>query len=305
LYNKKKTGGFMSFQDLWQDRQTPTLSFEFYPPKNQKAEEKLEKIADELIQLQPDFVSVTFGAGGSTRKGSLDLAKKLKTHTTAKVVAYLAAYGLSQDELHEILNNLQKIKVDSVFCVRGDKPKDSEIIPAKDGFSHAAELVKFVKTHFSFCVGVAGYPEGHIEAANLAEDIGYLKEKVDCGADYIITQFFFENSFYMNYCHLCRKAGISIPIIAGIMPIYNVTLLESLAALCGTTIVDNVKSGLAKINADNKTELNDFGVGFAAQQCRELLAGPLDGLHFYTLNRSASVLPIINQLKFEGVLKNR
>jgi methylenetetrahydrofolate reductase (NADPH) len=211
----------MGIINLWNERTTPTLSFEFFPAQDAEAAQKLQKVIMNLAALNPDFVSVTFGAGGSTRQGSYDLIHYLKNTGNLQVLAYLAAYGLTPDEVIVILRSYKDAGIDSILCVRGDPPRGEALESrAAAGMPHASDLIRFVCQRFDFCLGAAGYPEGHIEAVSKEKEVDYLKLKVDSGAQFVIAQYFYDNAFFYDFVSRCRGAGIQVPIIAGIMPIY-------------------------------------------------------------------------------------
>ncbi|OGF64699.1 MAG: 5,10-methylenetetrahydrofolate reductase, partial [Candidatus Fischerbacteria bacterium RBG_13_37_8] len=229
-------------------------------------------------------------------------AKHLALEKEVPVTAYLAGICLTESQVKNILDNYHAIGVQSVLCVRGDNPHDGA--PAEDtgDFQHATELLTFVKSNFGFQLGAAGYPEGHVEAESKETDWDYLKLKVDKGAQYIISQYFYDNDYYYEFAENCRKRNINVPIVAGVMPIYSVKMMENLAAMCGATITQRVREGLAQINVEDKEAVGAFGIELALQQCRELLRNDVDGLHFYTMDRSQSVAKIVQQLRKEGVV---
>jgi methylenetetrahydrofolate reductase (NADPH) len=292
----------MRVTEIWQSRDRPTLSLEFFPPRTSEAAEKLDKSIANLSELKPDFVSVTFGAGGSTRDGSRQLVGKLKNEVGFEVLAYFAGYGLSPDQIFTVLNDYRNLGVESVLVVRGDKPRYKDLRPHPGGFNHASELIEFVRPRFDFCVGVAGYPEGHSEAESKEKDVEYLRLKVDKGAEYIITNYFYDNRFFFEYVERCRSAGIDVPILPGVMPIYGLRSMERSSAICGASITEQVRMGIAGFREDDTKSLREFGVEFAVDQCRELLEAGVPGIHFYTINRSLSTIRIVEQLRGEGLI---
>jgi methylenetetrahydrofolate reductase (NADPH) len=216
----------------------------------------------------------------------------------------VAAFGLAPDRLTSILDDYKKLGVENILCVRGDKPAD--LVGFKShpqSFSHASDFLLFARKNYHFCLGIAGYPEGHVEAPSLDKDIEYLKLKVQNGARFIITQYFYNNRFFFNFVEKCRNVGIEVPIFVGIMPIYTVKLMESLARLCHATITQEIRDGLARIPPDDKDSIRNFGVDLAINQCRELIRFGIDGIHFYTMNRYKSVRRIVNRLRSEGLIK--
>jgi methylenetetrahydrofolate reductase (NADPH) len=292
----------MKLTELWQQEKEPTLSFELFPARSAKASEKLETTIDELVALKPDFFSVTFGAGGSTREGSRLLVEKLMMEKGVDTLAYFAGYGLGPDEIISVLDDYQALGVGNVLVVRGDPPHDKDFAPHPDSFSFANELMTFIRPKYSFCIGVAGYPEGHIDAESKEKDIEYLKHKVDQGAEYIITNYCYDNRFFFDYVERVRAAGIDLPILPGVMPIYSVKMMEMLAGLCGATIVEELREGIDKLPEGDTRALLDFGIDFAAQQCADLIEAGVPGLHIYTMDRSTSTIGMLHRLQNEGLV---
>lgn len=292
----------MRVTDLWKNNPSPTISFELFPPKTEKAAERLDQVIAELAALRPDFVSVTFGAGGSTRDGSYQLVDSLKNGLGLNVMAYFACVGLGPDQIVAVLDSYQGLGIESILAVRGDKPHDETFVPHPKSLPHASDLVAFIRPRYEFCLGVAGYPEGHIDASTKEKDIEYLKLKVDLGAEYIITNYFYDNRFFFDFNDRCIASGISVPILPGIMPIYSVKMMEILAGLCGATITEPVLRGIAALDDDDKQGLLDFGIAYAVEQCVGLLKHRVPGIHFYTMDRSKSTTAIIENLRSDGYL---
>jgi methylenetetrahydrofolate reductase (NADPH) len=292
----------MRVTDVWGSGKAPTISCELFPARSPKGEASLETAIDELAALNPTFASVTFGAGGSTREGSRQLVEKLCKDKGLDVVAYFAGFGLGPDQICDVLDTYKSLGVENVLVVRGDPPKDDGFTPHPEGALHATELVDFVVSRYQFCLGVAGYPEGHIEAESKEKDLEYLKMKVDKGAQYIITNYFYDNQYYYDFVDRSRAAGITVPIVPGVMPIYSAKMLDMLAGLCGATITEEIRTGMAALPVDDKDALIDFGVEFALQKCRDLLAHDVPGLHFYTMDKSTSTVRIVTKLREEGAL---
>jgi methylenetetrahydrofolate reductase (NADPH) len=293
----------MKAAELWKTGKRPTLSFEFFPPRTEKGAETLERVIGKLADLNPDFVTVTFGAGGNTRQGSRELVEKLKNEKGLDVIAYFAGYGLGPEDIGAILDDYQSLGVENILAVRGDAPEDETFRPHEKSFAHASDLISFIKSRYSFCVGVAGYPEGHKEAQSLEKDIEYLKLKVDQGAEFVIANYFYDNRYFFDFLQRCRDAGITVPIIAGVMPIYSVKMMNMLAGLCGATITEKVRQGIADIPEDDKEALTEFGIEHAVNQCADLLRNGVQGLQFYTMDRSKSVAAIVSRLRELGNLE--
>lgn len=219
------------------------------------------------------------------------------------MVAYFAGYGLGPDDIIGVLDSYQALGIEDILVVRGDAPRDLEDFqPHPQSLPHASDLVALLRPRYDFCMGVAGYPEGHIEAESKAKDIEYLKLKVDNGAEYIISNYFYDNRYFFDFVEGCRAAGIHVPILPGVMPIYSVKMLEMLAGLCGATITDPVRKAIAALPEDDKEALVNFGIEFALRQCQDLLRAGVPGLHIYTMDRSTSAAGIVERLRKDGLL---
>ena len=277
------------------------MSFELFPAKTEKSAVSLEEAILELAALKPDFVSVTFGAGGSTREGSYQLLQKLKEDHGLEVLGYFAGYGLGPDTITATLDGYQQLGIENILIVRGDVPREEEgFTPHPDSFQHATQLLEFVRPRYDFCIGVAAYPEGHIEAQSKDSDLGYLKQKADLGAEFIITNYAYDNRYFLEFVSRARSARIDLPILPGVMPIYTARMTNFLAKLCGATITMEIKDGLADIPDDDKAAVLDFGIEYAYQQCRGLLDAGVLGVHIYTMDRSKSVAEIVSRLRGDG-----
>ncbi|ETR70954.1 MAG: methylenetetrahydrofolate reductase (NADPH) [Candidatus Magnetoglobus multicellularis str. Araruama] len=291
----------MRVSDLYQNNKN-VISMEFFPPRNEKAAQNFGNIIDNLSALKPDYMSITFGAGGSTRDGSYQTVKQVMIDKKQPTVAYIAGYGLGPDDIKDVLNKYKDLGVETIFVIRGDKPKEGTFVPHPDSFSYASEMIAFIKKHYDFTLGCAGYPEGHIEAESLDKDIEYLKLKVDNGAEYVVCQYFYDNQLYFDFVEKCRAKGIDVPIIPGVMPVYTVKMTQMLSKVCGSSITDALQKELDAVDADNKDSVIDMGIQFAFDQCKGLLQSGVPGLHFYTMNRSKTTTEIINRLKQENLL---
>ncbi len=292
----------MRVANLYNTNKKPVISFEFFPPRNESTEKKFGGLIDTLSILNPDYMSVTFGAGGSSRQGSYQTVKQLIDEKKIPTVAYIAGYGLSPEEISDIIDTYKSLGVETLFVIRGDKPGDKEFKPHKDSFSYASEMIAFIKKKYDFTLGCAGYPEGHLEAESLDKDIGYLKQKVDSGAEYVVTQYCYDNEYFFDYVEKCRAIGISIPIIPGIMPVYTVKMTQMLAKICGATITKTLQSKLSSVNPEDRDAVLNLGIDYAVEQCKGLLKEGVPGLHLYTMDRSKSTAEIINRLKEDQYL---
>jgi len=278
------------------------VSFEFFPPKTEKGWEKLFRSIAELNRLKPAYVSVTYGAGGSTRDRTHKLVMRLHKETNLEIAAHLSCVGHSRDEIKSILQHYREGGIDNILAIRGDDPKlpMGESMDFTGDFSYAVHLVSFIRECYpEIGIGVAGFPEGHPHSSDRISEIRFLKEKVDAGADYIVTQLFFDNRDYYDYVERCALAGIDVPIIAGIMPITGVRNMNRMAELAPRT---RFPAGLIRaINrADSDERVKMTGIHWASEQVRDLLDHGVPGIHLYTLNNSAATLRIGESLGLGG-----
>jgi methylenetetrahydrofolate reductase (NADPH) len=276
---------------------SPAISFEFFPPKDQEGVDRLFATVADLAPFAPAYVSVTYGAGGSTRQLTVDLVGRIQREVGIEAMAHLTCVGATQAELAGVLDQLEQKGVQNVIALRGDPPKGSTtFVTPEGGFGHASELAAFVKGRGNFCVAGACYPEKHPEAVSLDADLANLKRKVDAGAEFLITQLFFDNADYFAFVERARAIGINVPIIAGIMPVTNVSQSKRFTAMCGAHLPDALLKKLDAVAADADA-VGEIGVEHAVAQCRELLAKGAPGVHFYTLNRSKATVEILKRLR--------
>ena len=276
----------------------PCFSFEFFPPKTDEGVANLFKTLEDLAPLQPGFVSVTYGAGGSTRDRTLELVTRIKQETGIEAMAHLTCVGHTREELRELLKRLAEAKLDNVLVLRGDPPHgQQQFTPATGGFQYASELVRFIREEdFNFCLGGACYPEGHVETTSRDDDLRHLKEKVDAGLDFVVTQLYFDNAFFYDFVERARRAGINVPIVPGIMPITNYEQIQRFTRMCGATVPMRLALQLERVK-DQPDALVQLGVAHATVQCMELLARGVPGIHFYTLNKSPATRMIVSALR--------
>jgi methylenetetrahydrofolate reductase (NADPH) len=273
------------------------FSLEFFPPKTDEAMIQLFETLAEVKKLNPGYISVTYGAGGGTQDKTIDIVKHAKGEIGLETMAHLTCVGHSRQEIKSILNELQISGIENVVALRGDPPKgEARFIPNPDGFSHATELTGFIRASYPLCIAVAGYPEGHIESPNKETDWNYLRQKVTAGADFIITQLFFDNRHFFTFEKRIREKGVTVPIIPGIMPITNYNQIVRFTRICGATIPERVVRDLEPIQ-DDLEAVQQYGVEHAIRQCKELIAHGVPGIHFYTLNRSKATQEIIRSLR--------
>lgn len=276
---------------------SPAISFEFFPPKDREGVDRLFATVAELAPFAPAYVSVTYGAGGSTRQLTVDLVGRIQREVGIEAMAHLTCVGATQSELAGVLDQLQANGVGNIIALRGDPPKGaSAFVTPPGGFGHASELAAFVKGRGGFCIAGACYPEKHPEAESLDLDLMHLKRKVDAGAEFLITQLFFDNSAYFAFVERARALGITAPIIAGIMPVTNVSQIKRFTAMCGASMPETLLHRLEAVAAD-PDRVGEIGVEHAVAQCRELLACGAPGVHFYTLNRSKATVEILRRLR--------
>lgn len=275
----------------------PAISFEFFPPKTEAAFEELFQTIAALMPLKPAYVSVTYGAGGSTRERTHDLVVKLQKETDLTIVSHLTCVGSGRDEIYKILTKYAASGIHNIMALRGDPPKGQDRVePPPDGFPYATDLVEFIKKHFpQMGVGVAGFPEGHPATPNRLAEIENLKKKIDAGADYICTQLFFDNRDFYDFCERCEVVGIKVPIIAGIMPITTRKGMIRMAELAlGARFPAKLIRNMDRTQGDEEAE--QVGTQWATEQVMDLIDHKVRGIHFYTLNKSKATLKIYKSL---------
>ena len=275
------------------------FSFEFFPPKTDAGVTALEKTIRELADLQPSFVSVTYGAGGSTRQKTIDLVQWIQREAHLTAMAHLTCVGADAAQLEQVLDRLVDAGIENIMALRGDPPAgQATFTQTAGGFAHASDLIAFIRRRHGdrLCIGGAAYPEGHLECRDIDRDIGNLKVKADAGLDFLVTQLFFDNRFYFDFVARARAAGITVPIVPGIMPIRNLAHIERMVKLSGATIPSALFSELDRVRADD-TSVAALGVAHATAQCVELLNAGAPGIHFYTLNQSPATRVILTALK--------
>ncbi len=290
----------MRIVDAFGSGRPPVISFEFFPPRTPEAETRLFETVARLAPLRPAFVSVTYGAGGTTRRLTRDIVTRIKREIGLEAMAHLTCLDHTTDELAEILDALTAAGIENVLALRGDPPKgQTTFTPTPGGFAHGSELAAFIRGRWDVCIVSAAYPEKHLEAPDPETDLRHLKEKVESGARILITQLFFEPQTYFAFVERARAAGIGVPIVPGIMPITNVSQIERFTRMCGASIPASLRDLLAGAR-DDDAAVTAIGIEWARDQCRALLAGGAPGLHFYTLNRSHSTQEILGLLRDEG-----
>lgn len=275
----------------------PVFSFEFFPPKTEQGERNLYAALTELQTLEPAFVSVTYGAGGSTREKTIAIVKRIKEEYGLEAMAHFTCVAATVPELRATLDEMQAGGIDNVLALRGDPPAgEQDWIKTEGGLEYSCELVQLIRADYPFAIGAACFPETHIHAASPEADVEYLAEKVAAGVDFLITQLFFDNALYFDFVARARAAGIEVPIIPGILPITQIGQLERMTSMCGASIPEGLRQEL-HAREDTPEAVIDFGVAYATLQCAELLAAGAPGIHFYTLNRSPATRAILGALR--------
>ena len=274
----------------------PFFSFEFFPPKSDEAERNLFRTIESLKPLDPGFVSITYGAGGSTRTRTVDIAKRLRSEAGFDVMAHVTCSGATASELRELLRDLRHGAIENIMALRGDPPRGTEtFVVAEGGFRYASDLIALLKAEFSFCVGGACYPETHPEAPSEGADLAALSTKVRTGAEFLVTQLFFDNARYVEFVDRARSWGITVPILPGIMPITNYEQIDRFTRQCGATIPPSLRAEL-ELRKDDPDAIVDLGVAYMTLQVADLLARGAPGVHFYTLNRSPATRAVVSAL---------
>jgi methylenetetrahydrofolate reductase (NADPH) len=275
----------------------PVFSFEFFPPKTEQGEQNLSAALAELRPLEPSFVSVTYGAGGSTRAKTIEIVKRIKESYGLEAMAHFTCVGATVAQLEATLGEMQAAGIENVLALRGDPPAGlQEWVKTEGGLQYSRELVQLIKTDYPFAIGAACFPETHIHASSPEADVAYLAEKVGAGVDFLITQLFFDNAVYFDFVERARAAGVEVPIVPGILPITQIGQLERMTSMCGASIPEALRSELQARESQPEAVI-DFGVAYATLQCAELLAAGAPGIHFYTLNRSPATRAILGALK--------
>ncbi len=259
----------------------PTLSFEVFPPKTEDKYESVEHAAVEIARLKPAFMSVTYGAGGGTSRYTVDIASTLQEQCGVTPLAHLTCVSSTREKVRSVLSELEEKRIENVLALRGDIPADGNV--ATD-YSYASELIAEIKQHGDFCIGAACYPEGHVESANKAADIAHLKEKVEAGCDFVTTQMFFDNNILYNYLYRIREKGITVPVVAGIMPVTNASQIKRICSMSGTYLPSRFKAIVDRFG-DNPPAMKQAGIAYATEQIIDLIANGVNGIHVYSMNK--------------------
>lgn len=280
------------------EKKMPILSFEVFPPKDDVDGTKLEKLIEHLKLLKkynPAFVSVTYGAGGTTQTSSLNIIKRIKSETGIDVTPHFTCVNSSRDNVKLYLDDIGALGIENILALRGDIPQG--VTQDNFDFKYANELVEFIKSKSNLSIAVAGYPEGHIECTDFRLDLENLKRKVEQGADVVLTQLFFDNDKYFSFVQSARDIGIYVPIVPGILPIISFHQLEKMLSMAKVSVPKAFMERLEKYKNDNNA-IKEIGIEFATQQCKELITYGVPGIHFYTLNKSYSISQVLDNLGF-------
>lgn len=276
-----------------------TLSFEFFPPKDDSASEGLLQTVHELAAFKPSYVSVTYGAGGTTRERTRSVVQRIMKETSIPTIPHLTCIGHTFDEMTEILDRYADDSVETILALRGDPPRDKpDYDRSDDDFEYAADLVRFIKAHpHPFKIGVAGFPEGHPTTQNRLQEMDFFKAKIDEGADYICTQLFFDNHDFFDYRERCDLVGIDLPIVAGIMPITTLSSMKRMAELAAGSNFPSALLRALGTSKDDPKSIRQAGIDYATAQCQGLIEGGVSGLHLYTLNKSGATTEIASAIQ--------
>jgi len=287
----------MRIDELLASSDEPVFSFEFFPPKTPEGEQNLFGALAELRRLEPAFVSVTYGAMGSTRTKTIEIVQRIQQEYGLEAMAHFTCVGATVDELREVLDQMRGAGIQNVLALRGDPPQgQEEWCKTEGGLEYSRELVELIRDEYDFAIGGACFPETHIHATSAEDDLRYLKDKVDAGARFLITQLFFDNAVYFEFVERARAVGIDVPIIPGVMPIQDLKGIRRMTELSGSDLPAGLLAAL-RAREDDAQAVRDLGVAFATLQSAELLRGGAPGIHFYTLNRSPATRAILAALR--------
>lgn len=270
----------------------PTLSFEIFPPKTEDKYESVEQAASEIAKLKPAFMSVTYGAGGGTSQYTVDIASGVYHNYNVTALAHLTCVSSTKEKVRQVLKELKEAGIENVLALRGDIPQDG---PIATDYRYASELIRDIKEAGDFCIGAACYPEGHVESVSKTIDMDYLKQKVEAGCDFVTTQMFFDNNILYNYLYRIREKGVTVPVVAGIMPVTNVKQIARICQLSGTYLPSRFKAILDRFG-DNPAAMKQAGIAYATEQIIDLIANGVDAIHVYSLNKPDIALKIKENL---------
>ena len=290
----------MRFADYFSNRRRPVISFEVFPPKTPKAMEQLNAALPRLVALRPSYMTVTYGAFGTTQERTLEIAARIRREHSLETASHLTCVGATRAQIDAILARLESSGIENIVALRGDPPLGEErFVPPEGGFAHASELVAHIRERGGFGLAVAGYPEKHLEAPDLDTDLGFLERKVAAGADVVITQLFYDNRDYFAFVEKARSLGITVPIVPGLLSIQSYQQIVRITSMCGSKIPAALRERLEAAGED-VAKVREVGVEWTVDQCRELLGAGVPGIHFYVLNRPAPMEAIVHALTASG-----
>ncbi|AEG59830.1 methylenetetrahydrofolate reductase [NAD(P)H] [Desulforamulus ruminis] len=285
----------MKLSTLYRQKK-PVISFEIFPPKSTLPVESIFSTLEGLIQLNPDFISVTYGAGGSSRERTKEIASKIKNQYKIETLHHLTCVGHSASELRQIIKDLQAENIENILALRGDPPAGVEDYDfSQCQFEHAVDLVKYIKANSDFSVAAAAYPEGHAHCTRLSDDLNWLKYKVDQGVDFLITQLYFDNRVFYNFLENARRIGIKCPVAAGVMPVINGKQIKRIISLCGASMPAKLLM-LVDQYGDNQEDMEKAGIEYASRQVEDLLRNGAEGIHLYTMNKPQQITEIVKNV---------
>ena len=269
-------------RDILKD-QTPQVSFEIFPPKTDAGYDSVLSAAEKIAALKPSFISVTYGAGGGTSKNTVSIASHIKDDFGVTSLAHLTCVSSTREEVHQVIDKLKEKNIDNILALRGDIPKDNAF-PLPNQYRYACELIEDIKQQGDFCIGAACYPEGHVESEHKKDDIAHLKQKVDCGVDFLTTQMFFDNNILYNFLYRAREKGVTVPVIPGIMPVTNANQVKRILSMSGTNLPERFKAIVDRFG-DNPKAMQQAGIAYATDQIIDLFANGINHVHVYSMNK--------------------
>ncbi len=283
----------MKIRDILKET-TPHISFEVFPPKTEAAFESVLNATDKIAALNPSYISVTYGAGGGTSANTVNIAAHIKDDLDTVSLAHLTCVSSTREHVHKVIDELKERGIENILALRGDIPKESEF-PLPDQYRYASELIEEIKKEGDFCIGAACYPEGHVEAPNRKEDISHLKEKVDKGVDFLTTQMFFDNNIFYNFLYRVREAGITVPILPGIMPVTRGSQMKTICEMSGTVLPQRFRDVLDRFGED-PAAMKQAGIAYATDQIIDLFANGINHVHVYSMNKPEVAAAIMRNL---------
>ena len=270
------------------------ISFEVFPPKTDAGYESVKRAVDEIAVLKPSFISVTYGAGGGTSKNTVKIASHIKNELGVPSIAHLTCMSSTKEEVRNVIEQMKVSGIENILALRGDRPKDLEI-PLPNDYHYASELIRDIKEQGDFCIGAACYPEGHVESPYKKDDILHLKEKVDCGVDFLTTQMFFDNNILYNFLYRIREKGVTVPVLPGIMPVTNKKQIARICSLSGTILPARFYAIVDKFG-DNPAAMQQAGIAYATDQIIDLIANGINNIHVYSMNKPEVAVAIMSNL---------